>query len=82
MSLLCDPHYDTYFRLLDRTDSETTENQTNCSSENLRRNRVFVEDERNMLNTKVFISYDSEENLEFKSLCEFEGEYDEDNNKN
>ena len=25
-SLLCDPHYDTYFRLLDRTDSETAEN--------------------------------------------------------
>ena len=54
-SLLCDPHYDTFFRLLDRTDSESTENQSNCSSETLRQRKVFVEDERNTLNTEMFI---------------------------
>ena len=78
-SLLCDPHYDTYFRLLDRTDSETAENQSNCSSETLRRRKVFVEDERNMLNTEIFLPYDAEEISELESLCHFEIERDENN---
>ena len=78
-SLLCDPHYDTYFRLLDRTDSEIADNQSNCSSETLRRRKVFVEDERNMLNTEIFLPYDAEETSELESLCHFEIERDENN---
>ena len=80
-SLLCDPHYDTYFRLLDRTDSETAENQSNCSSETLRRRKVFVEDERNILKTEMFLPFDVEEINESKSLCDFEIVCDENNNK-
>ena len=76
---MCDPHYDTYFRLLDRTDSEIADNQSNCSSETLRRRKVFVEDERNMLNTEIFLPYDAEETSELESLCHFEIERDENN---
>ena len=43
--------------MLDRTDAEINENQSNCSSETLRRRKVFVQDERDMLNTEIVLSF-------------------------
>ena len=37
-------------------DSDTDENQSNCSSESLRRIKVFVEDERDRLNTEITVT--------------------------
>ena len=68
---MCDPHYDIYFRLLDKIDPETADNQSNCSSETLRQRKVFVEDEKNMLNTGMFIPNDLED-MELELVLEFE----------
>ena len=47
--------------ILDRTDTEIDENQSDCSRKTLRTIKVFVKDERDMLNTKLSIPVELEE---------------------
>ena len=51
-------------------DAEINETQSDCSSETLRKIKVFVQDERDMLNTEIFLPVQIEEvdDLKFEIL--------------
>ena len=63
MLLYCDPHESTDFRfsfnalnkVLARSNVEINDNDSDCSSKNLRKRKVFVHDERDFLNTELFL---------------------------